>query len=63
MNARMILLTTLAASAFAAAAAQTTGAASQTVKPSSKASYRQHAVGSLRTKWLLHNPGLPAWIP
>ena len=70
MNPRMILLTTAAAAALGAAAATEVAGAAPTaglrVAPSSyTAPHRQHAgmQTSLRAKKLLHNPGLPPWIP
>jgi hypothetical protein len=73
----MILLTATAAAALAGAAAQTAGAvptdgpssgstaALRIVQSSGKAPYRKHAAtqASTRAKRLLHNPGLPPWIP
>lgn len=77
MKPRMIVLTAAAAAALAGAAAQlgavpTDGPGSgslnalPTVQSSTKAPSRQHAAGaqtSARAKRLLHNPGLPPWIP
>jgi hypothetical protein len=78
MKPRMILLTAAAAAALAGAATQIAGTvptdgpssgslnALRTVQSKSKAPSRQHAAGaqiSARAKRLLHNPGLPPWIP
>ena len=78
MKPRMILLNAAAAATLAGAAAQIAGAAPtdgpssgslnalRTVQSESKAPALGHAAGaqtSARAKKLLHNPGLPAWIP
>ena len=74
MKPRMILVATAAAAGLAAATAAgvvlTDGGSSgspnaRMAQPSGKASNRQLAGAqtSAKAQRLLHNPGLPAWIP
>jgi len=67
MNPRMILLTTAAAASFAAAAQAAAAAPTdgRSAGSTCAAPARQHASAqiSTRAQRLLHNPGLPAWIP
>jgi hypothetical protein len=74
MKPRMILLTAASAAALAGGAAAgavladdgSSGSPNvRMAKSSSKAPHGQHAGAqtSARAKRLLHNPGLPAWIP
>jgi hypothetical protein len=68
MKARMIVLTAVAAAALGAAATQIAGAVgddgrssvSAGALPVAQSSYEQ---ASARAERLLHNPGLPPWIP